>query len=378
MKAITNAKLIVGDKIVKEKILLFDNKIIGIDTLSNTQNIDLIDAKGNYVSAGFIDMHIHGSGGADVMDATFEAIEKLSGTLISTGTTSFLATTMTMPTEVIDKALRNIKKYKDAVSGAKIIGVHLEGPFINALRHGAQDKNHLQIPNVQLIKKYMDIIKMITLAPELEGAERFVKQIATEYPHVILSAGHSEANYDEAMESFKWGICHATHLFNAMPNYHHRNPGLIGAVFESDVSCDIIADLVHTHASALDVAYRLKGDKLMLITDAMRAGCMKSGTYDLGGQEVEVKEGKAFLRDGTLAGSVLKMNEALSNMCKHSSMGIVEAVNAVTKIPAQKLGIKKGELKKGYDADIVIFDKAFHVMQTIIDGETKYTRITEL
>ena len=339
--------------------------------LSDSDKIEIIDAKGAYVSAGFIDLHIHGSGGADVMDATPQALEMLSTTLVQTGTTSFLATTMTMSTAVIDKALQNIQDYADSVTGAKIVGVHLEGPFINASKHGAQDKNYVQTPNVQLIEKYMDIVKMITLAPEVEGAEAFVKKMTKAYPHVILSAGHSEASYEVAMQSFRWGVNHVTHLFNAMPSYHHRNPGLVGAVFDTDVSCDIIADLVHTHASTLDLTYKLKGDKLILITDAMRAGCMKCGSYDLGGREVEVKDDKALLSDGTLAGSVLKMNEALANMCKHTSMGVVEAVNAVTKVPAQKLGIQKGELKKGYDADIVFFDENFNVLKSIVNGEIK-------
>ena len=360
---------------MEDKILLFDNKIIDIVEdvmLSDRDDITIIDAKGAYVSAGFIDLHIHGSGGADVMDATPEALETLSTTLLQTGTTSFLATTMTMSTKEIDKALQNIHNHADTVTGANIVGVHLEGPFINASKHGAQDKNYVQAPHFQLIENYMDIVKMITLAPEVEGAKDFVKQMTKAYPHIILSAGHSEANYDEAMQSFTWGVSHVTHLFNAMPSYHHRSPGLIGAVFDSDVTCDIIADLVHTHPSTLALTHKLKGDKLILITDAMRAGCMKCGNYDLGGRAVEVKDGKALLSDGTLAGSVLKMNEAMANMVKHTDMGVVEVVNAVTKVPAKKLGLQKGELKKGYDADIVLFDEDFSIITTIINGEVKY------
>jgi len=373
--ALINAKLIVGECVVEDKILLFDNKIIDIVEdiiLSSSDDVEIIDAKGAYVSAGFIDLHIHGSGGADVMDATFKALETLSTTLPQTGTTSFLATTMTMSTQDIDNALQNIQNHRANVTGSNILGIHLEGPFINASKHGAQDKKYVQTPNFKLIKNYMDEVKMITLAPEVEGAESFVKQMKKEYPHVILSAGHSALDYDRAMKSFTWGISHVTHLFNAMPSYHHRNPGLVGAVFDSDVSCDIIADLVHTHPSTLELVQSLKKDKLMLITDAMRAGCMKCGSYDLGGRSVEVSEGKALLDDGTLAGSVLKMNEALLHMSEHTSMSITELVHAVTKSPAQKLGLKKGELKEGYDADIVIFDEDFSIITTIINGDVKY------
>ena len=319
-------------------------------------------------------MHIHGSAGADVMDATPEALEDISSSLLQTGCTSFLATTMTMSIEAIDKALQNIQKNAKKVTGAEILGIHLEGPFINASRHGAQDKNYIQKPNLDLIDNTMDEIKMITIAPEVEGAEAFIKLMTKTYPHILLSIGHSNASFEKCKESFSWGISHATHLFNAMNPYHHREPGIVGAVFDSDVSCDIIADLIHTHPSALELTYKIKKEKLLLITDAMRAGCMVCGEYDLGGQSVTVAEGKATLADGTLAGSVLKMNEALYNMTKHTSMTRVEVVNAVTKIPAEKLGLKKGLLREEYDADIVIFDEDFSIISTIVAGKVKYKR----
>ena len=372
MTAIINAKLIVNDEAVEGQILLFDEKIISITEDLNLDTIEVIDAKGHYVSAGFIDLHIHGSGGVDVMDATPQALETLSSTLLQTGTTSFLATTMTMSPQDIDNALKNIQEHKSTVSGATILGIHLEGPFINTEKHGAQDREYVQSPHMALIKKYMQEVKMITLAPEVEGAEGFIKHLAKEYPHIILSIGHSNASFEECKESFSWGISHATHLFNAMNPYHHRKPGIVGAVFDSEVSCDIIADLVHTHPSVLELVQQVKKEKLILITDAMRAGCMKCGTYDLGGRRVEVADGKAELEDGTLAGSVLKMNEALLNMRRHTSMTNVELVNSVTKIPAQKLGVRKGELREGYDADIVIFDENFSIISTIIAGEVKY------
>lgn len=372
MTAIINAKFLVDDNILENKILLFDNNIVGfVDGVP--EGVESLDAKSAYVSAGFIDLHIHGSGGADVMDATPEALEKISSTLLQTGTTSFLATTMTMSTSDIDNALQNIQINASNVSGANILGIHLEGPFINALKNGAQDKEYVQKANFELIENYMQEIKMITLAPEIAGSEYFVKRLTKEFPKIILSIGHSDASYEESKESFSWGVSHATHLFNAMNGYHHREPGIVGAVFDSDVTCDIIPDLIHTHASSLELVHKVKKEKLMLVTDAMRAGCMVCGTYDLGGRKVEVSEGKAVLEDGTLAGSVLKMNEALQNMRVHTTMTLPELVNAVTKIPAQKLSIKKGELKEGYDADIVIFDEDFSIITTIINGEVKYT-----
>ncbi|MEA1879164.1 MAG: N-acetylglucosamine-6-phosphate deacetylase [Campylobacterota bacterium] len=375
--ALINAKLIIDSTIIEDKILLYDSKIIDIVDdilLTDSDNIDIVDAKGCYVSAGFIDLHIHGSGGADVMDATPDALETISTILPSTGTTSFLATTMTMSSEDIVKALQNIAQHAPKVTGANILGVHLEGPFLNVSKHGAQDKAFIQKPSFTLIENYIDHIKMITIAPEVEGSEKFVKMLSTQYPSIIQSIGHSNATYAQTKQSFTWGISHATHLFNAMNPYHHREPGIIGAVFDSDVTCDVIADLVHTHANTLELVHKMKKEKLLLITDAMRAGCMKCGNYDLGGRAVEVSQGKAILEDGTLAGSVLKMNEALRNMTIHTEMTLVEAVDAVTKVPAGMLGVQKGALKVGYDADIVIFDEDFSIITTIVNGQEKYRK----
>lgn len=375
--AIFNAKLIL-DEVVEDKILLFNDKIIDILddlVLSDSDEIECIDAKGQYVSAGFIDLHIHGSGGVDVMDATSEALDTLCVVLPQTGTTSFLATTMTMSPSAIDKALHTLQTYVPRGDGAAILGVHLEGPFINSIKHGAQNKAYIQTANMALIAPYIDSIKMITLAPEIAKNEAFIKEIHKNYPHIILSIGHSDASYEQSVESFTWGISHATHLFNAMTPYHHRSPGIVGAVFDSDVTCDVIADLMHTHPSTLALIQKVKKEKLILITDAMRAGCMCCGSYDLGGQKVKVSEGKATLEDGTLAGSILQMNEALATMQKHTSMSFIEILNSVTKAPAKKLGIKKGQLKAGYDADIVIFDKDFKIDASIVAGKLKYNRL---
>ena len=375
LKAIVNARIVTEGRIIEDHALLFDEKIEGVVPLPLGMNdVEIIDAEGAYVSAGFIDLHIHGSGGADVMDATPEALEQLSATLLRSGTTGFLATTMTMSEEEIVAALENVQKHSESVSGAQILGVHLEGPFINPGRHGAQDRRYVRKPDMDLIAPYMEMIKMITLAPEVEGAKQFIADMRSTYPEVVLSIGHSDASFELAQQSFKWGISHATHLFNAMNPLHHRAPGIVGAVFESDVSCDIIADLVHLHPAMLSLVHQIKRERLVLITDAMRAGCMKCGSYNLGGRSVEVVDGKALLSDGTLAGSVLKMNEALANMVQHTAMTRTEAVDAATRLPARMLGLKKGQLRQGYDADIVIFDEDFGIISTIVGGTIKYKK----
>jgi N-acetylglucosamine-6-phosphate deacetylase len=368
MKAIINSKIITNNQILKNHALIFNNKIIDI-TEKIPKDIEIIDAKGAYLSAGFIDIHIHGSGGADVMDSSFQSLDTISKTLLKTGVTSFLATTMTMSSREIKNALYNVKKYKDRVRGAKILGVHLEGPFINPSKSGAQKPQYIQKPNFELIKEYIDIIKLITIAPEVERAEGFIEYLKKSYPDIILSLGHSNASYDQAKESFKWGIAHATHLFNGMNPLHHREIGAVGAILEDNsISCEIIADNIHIHPALYNLIYKLKGDKLILITDAMRAGCMKSGEYNLGGQKVIVKDNKAILIDGTLAGSVLKLNEALKNLYNYSNIKLPEIVSMVTSSPAKLLGLNIGELKRGYSADITLFDKEFNILNTYIEG----------
>ncbi len=376
IKALINARLIADGKIYENVTILFDNTIRAVNRDVNTAGCEVIDAKGAYVSAGFIDIHIHGSGGTDVMDATPEALETISKTLVQTGTTSFLATTMTMSQEHIDAAIDNVRASQKCVNGAQILGVHMEGPFINPIRQGAQDAKFVQTPRFSSIEKHMDLVKVITLAPEMEGAEAFIRKVRQQYPKVLLSIGHSDATYDEAKESFWCGVRHATHLFNAMPPLKHRAPGIVGAVFDDErVSCDVIADLVHLHPATLRMVWREKGNNLMLITDAMRAGCMKNGSYDLGGQQVEVADGEARLADGTLAGSVLKMNEAVRNMAVHTSMTLPQAIRSVTELPAQKLHLeKKGKLEAGFDADMVIFDEGLGIIATFVAGEMKYQR----
>lgn len=368
MRAIVNAKIITEREILEGYNILFDSKIVEISRDIISKEIEQIDAKGLYLSAGFIDIHIHGSNGFDVMDATSEALEAIANSIVETGTTSFLATTMTMSREDITTALDTIHNFKYR-SGAKILGVHLEGPFINPIKKGAQNDSYIQKPNFELIQPYIDIIKMITIAPEIEGAKEFIEYLQNHYPQIILSIGHSNASYAKSKESFKWGISHATHLFNAMNPLHHREVGVVGAVVESDkVSCDIIADLVHIHPSLFSILYRLKRDNLLLITDAMRAGCLSNGVSEIGGQKVIVESGEARLEDGTLAGSVLKLNEALKNFYNHTDISLPNLIAMVTSLPAKKLGLKIGRVAEGYPADLVLFNKEFEIDSVYIDG----------
>jgi len=371
IQAIINGKIIYKDAILENKILLFDTSIIGIvDALP--QGCVVIDACGLYVSAGFIDMHIHGSGGADVMDATPKALETISRTLLATGTTSIVATTMTMATQDIIKALDNLLLHSHTVTGTKIEGIHLEGPFINPQKAGAQDASLAQMPTREWLEPYLDAVRIITLAPELVGAKEFIRSLRASHPHIILSVGHSSSSYEEAYQSFEWGVSHATHLFNAMGSLHHRDVGLVGAILESDITADIIADLVHTHPTMLKIAYSMKKEKLMLITDAMRAGCICAGEYTLGGQKVTVADNKATLESGVLAGSVLQLNHAVKNFQHHTNCTLPQAVAMVTTAPAKKLALPIGELSQGKEANIVLFDSDITIYKVYINGKLKY------
>jgi len=371
MKAIVNAKIVTDKEVLIGYNLLFSkNKIIKI-TKELPIWAESIDAKGLYLSAGFIDIHIHGSNGFDVMDATSEALDGISKSILQTGTTSFLATTMTMRQKDIESALENIQNFKSNGYRAKLLGVHLEGPFINPCKKGAQNEAYIQRPNFELIEPYINIVKMITLAPEMDGAKEFMNYLQEYYPHVLLSIGHSDASYNKTKESFSMGISHATHLFNAMNPLHHREPGIVGAVLESDsISCDIIADLIHIHPSFFSMLYKIKKENLLLITDAMRAGCLCSGVSEIGGQKVIVKDGEARLKDGTLAGSVLKINEALRNFYKYTDISLPKLIAMVTSIPAEKMGLNLGRLAEDYPADFVLFDKEFEIHNVFIEGKS--------
>jgi len=387
IKAIVNGKLIMRDKVIQGHVIIFNTKII--DIIDNDNYIKYkkefkekykkvileIDAKGKYVSPGFIDIHIHGSGGYDTMDATQEALRVISTTIVANGVTAYLPTTMTMDIDNIYRALDVVREaMKVETKGAKILGVHMEGPFINEKYKGAQKADNIIKPSYEIIKDYLDIIKIITLAPEKDENHSFIKKVKHD-SDITLSIGHSDASYEQTLEAIEDGISHATHVFNAMTPLNHRKPGIIGAIFTSDKTCELIADLIHIHPAIFNILINaVHKDKVVLITDSMRAGCMKSGKYDLGGQKVIVKDGAARLQDGTLAGSVLTLNKAILNMLHNSNLEIYEAVALATLNPAKVINMdnKKGSIEVGLDADIVIFNDDIEVLTTIVEGKLVY------
>lgn len=371
MKSLINGRLILPDVDGNFKIcagcLNFDEKIISIN--KPFDGAEIINAENNFVAPGFINIHIHGVAGVDTMDDDINALKKFAEFLPSSGVTSFLPTTMTMPLEKIYRALERIRIGKNFSHGAKILGAHVEGPFINKKFKGAQAEENILPADFNLIKNFVDVIKIITIAPEESGFD-FIERCRAE--NIIVSIGHSAATYEEALTAIEHGANHITHLFNAQTGLHHRKPGVVGAALDSNAIIELIADNVHVHPAAQRIVAKIKPrSEIILITDSCRACGIGDGISELGGQKVFVKGNRATLEDGTLVGSVAKMNEVLKNFCTNTNLGVAECVELVTKNPAVELKIfdKLGSLEVGKAADITIFDDSFNVKKTFINGQ---------
>lgn len=371
---IKNCKIVYLDKIEEGSLLIKDGKIAEINP-KFYEDDDVIDCKGLYISPGFIDVHIHGAGGYDTMDGTVEALTNIAKTIASHGTTSFLPTTMTCSMDDIKKAVETVAYCIDnKYEGANMLGVHLEGPFINLAMIGAQNPNYIQKPSIETFKKMVGenigVIKSITLAPEIEGAKELIEYLSK--ANIVVSIGHSKAGYKEAMEGINWGISHSTHLYNAMTPLHHREPGIVGAVFDSDITTETISDGIHISYPSLRIAYKQKGtDKVLLVTDAMMACGMSEGKYALGGQDVFVSNGAARLENGALAGSILTLDKAVKNVYTNSSYKLYEVIKMATYNAAKhcKVQHRKGLIKQGYDADLIMFDDSITIKKVIINGK---------
>ncbi len=369
MKTLINGRLILPDASGDFKIfsgaLNFDEKIFSIGEIFD--GAEVIDAENNFVAPGFINIHIHGAAGFDTMDDG-DALKFLAEFLPSTGVTSFLPTTMTEPLEKIYRALKKIRDGKKFSHGAKILGAHLEGPFINKKFKGAQDEENILPADFDLIKNFVDVIKIITVAPEVCGLD-FIDRCVEK--NIVVSIGHSAATFEQAAEAFNRGANHVTHLFNAQTGFHHRKPGVVGAALDSNATVELIADNVHVHPAAQRLVAKVKSrGEIILITDSIRACGLGDGLSELGGQKVFVRGNVATLADGTIAGSVAKMNDVLKNFCANTNFSVPEAVELVTKNPAIELKIfdALGSLEVGKAADITIFDDDFNIKKTFVDG----------
>ena len=378
MRKFCDVKVYAEGKGIINTDLVFGEKILGFEDETAAEEIKI--PSGATVYPAFIDTHVHGAGGADAMDGSVSALSVIAETLAKEGTASFLATTMTQSVENITRALSAVKNYMAAGSekGAEVLGVHLEGPFIAEKYKGAQPLEYIAAPDAEVFFKYQNAsggaIKIVTLAPENEGAEKFISALAAD--GVIASIGHTSAKFADIEKAVAAGATNVTHTYNAQTPLHHRDIGTVGAALLLDcLQTEVIADTIHVSVPALKLLVKNKpDDKINLITDAMRAKGLPDGESELGGQKVFVKNGEARLADGTLAGSVLKMNIAVKNMVEKVGVPLLKAVDFATANPAKSLGIfdKKGSIRPGKDADFTVLDGDFNVIMTVRAGKIIY------
>ena len=372
---IINGKVILENSIKELNVFFEDGKITEVsDRIPTDENV--IDAEGLYVAPGMIDAHTHGRNGSDTMYATFKDLNNISVSELKTGVTSFLPTTMTMPAEDIKKAIAAGYDNKDKVEGAKILGMHLEGPFFSVKYKGAQPEECMIAPTVENYLSFAgdhpDFIKKISLAPEIDGALDLIKYLREQ--NVVVSMGHTDATYEEAVKGIEAGATSGTHTYNAMTPLKHRDPGVVGAVMLHDeVYAELILDGIHVSFPAAKILSKMKGaDKLILITDSLEAAMLPDGTYELGNQKVYVKDGQARLKSGNLAGSTANLNQCVRNAYKHLDLPLYEAVGYATKNAADHLGLNDyGRIKEGCVADMIFIDDDINIHRVIINGETK-------
>ncbi|WP_284139254.1 MULTISPECIES: N-acetylglucosamine-6-phosphate deacetylase [unclassified Virgibacillus] len=381
---LTNVTVYTEDGVIENGSLLLENGQIkqiysdGRKPESYPPSFKIIDGTGLNAIPGFIDGHIHGANGADVMDATEEALDKMALVLPREGTTSFLATTITQSPENITRALKNVAQYTSKSGQAEIIGVHLEGPFIEASKKGAQPLEYIMKPSIEQFKKWQQVaqgsIKTITMAPELDEDGSFIRYLAE--TGVNVSAGHTDAGIEEMKKAVANGVRQVTHICNAMNGIHHRDIGAVGAAFQLEaLRAELIADGIHVSPEMMQIIYQNMGsERLILITDAMRAKCLHAGDYELGGQPVTVTEDRAVLQDGTLAGSILKMNEGVQQMLRLRDVTIQNVVEMASMNPAKQLGVfdRKGSISVGKDADVLLVDNQINIKLAVCRGVVAY------
>lgn len=376
MKCLTNGRIILKDKVLEGKNIVFDTKIQSI-TSEIPENCEVIDAEEKYISPGLIDIHIHGNMGEDTMNGTDHAIETMSKSVARHGVTGFLPTTMTMGKSDIYTALDTIRRAKARkMEGSQVLGSHVEGPFINEAFKGAQNAKFIAIPEFSFIKDYSDVIKVITIAPEKDENFEFIKAVKRS-TDILISMGHSKATFDEANAAIDEGVGSVTHLFNAQTGLNHREPGIVGAALTRDVFTEIIADTIHVNKGLFQFVIHNKGkNKLILITDSMEAGGLEDGEYSLGGQKVIVKDNAARLENGALAGSVSALNSMVRNFYNNTDLTVVEAINLASLNPATAIHVadKKGSIEIGKDADFALFDDDFNCSMTICTGDIVFER----
>ncbi len=379
MKVISGGKIFYEGKFIENHSLVYNEKTIDVvlnEKLDKENIKEEIKLNGEYIFPGFIDVHIHGFLGSDTMDSSFDAINIMSEGVVKNGVTSLLPTTMSMPKGILQTALDNVKEYKknQSVNGAKVLGVHLEGPFINKEKKGAQPEEGIYPIDEDLVLNNKDIIKIISLAPEMDNAINFINKYKDDFN---FSIAHTNSDYKTASLAIENGAKSFTHLFNAMTGLNHRNPGCVGAAFTNECYVEMICDDIHISNDLYSLVKNVKGvDNILLITDCIRAGGLKDGEYDLGGQEVTLKNGKCTLPGDVLAGSVLNFVDGVRNFYNKTktSMEDLAKLTSVNQAKYLKMEDEIGNIKTGLFADYTIINKDFDVLYTIINGNIVYKK----
>ncbi|NGQ94889.1 N-acetylglucosamine-6-phosphate deacetylase [Brevibacillus sp. SYP-B805] len=376
---ISNVTILTEDGFVPEAVLLIeDGRIAYLGEDQGQACAQVFDGRGAMLVPGFLDLHVHGGAGWDFMDKSVEAVQAICRFHAAHGTTGLLATTMTAPMEETVEVIRFYNHLPDT-GGAAVLGLHLEGPFINKAFKGAQKEEWIEPAHIENVQRILETakpgwIKQITLAPELVEDDRVFDLLRER--GVIIAAGHTALDYQGGLCCLQKGVSHATHLGNAMKGFHHRDPGIIGLVMERpELTFDLIADGIHVAPAFIRLLTRIcSPEQIMLITDAMRAAGLQDGVYELGGQEVTVKGNEARLAGGVLAGSLLTLDAALANLMRFAGMPLEQAIRHVTLNQAEKLGIadRKGSIAPGKDADLVLLSDDLRVLATWVEGRLVY------
>ncbi|WP_433595639.1 N-acetylglucosamine-6-phosphate deacetylase [Lysinibacillus xylanilyticus] len=386
---IIHANIVMEDGIIANGFLqMVDGKITVIDQMNNCPSLTSADTifdcqHQGYIIPGMIDIHVHGAMGHDFMDGAPVNYAKIAKYLASEGVTAFLATTTTSPMSEIEVAIEALAFYnkEQPTAVAEMLGIHLEGPFINRSKKGAQPEESILKPNAKqfndLYDKSNQLIRLVTFAPEEDVDFELLQALKSK--DVIASIGHSDADYDTTIRAIRAGVTHATHLFNGMRGIHHRDPGVVGAVLlEDDVYVELIPDNIHFHKDLLPMIRKMKGlNRMLVITDGMRAKGMSDGIYTLGGEEVEVFDNRCVQRKtGSLAGSVLNMNTARKNIEEWLTLSLIEQVRLVSLNQAIHLGVfnRKGSLAVGKDADVVWLNAEGEIEKTFCLGNLAFEK----
>ena len=383
--ALVGGTIVTPFRLVENGTIIIENGTIAELGKTNDTPIpsdceEVLDVSGKLITPGFADLLVHGGGGYGFADDNSESIGKVSRYFLEHGSTTVLASLFAKPEELLLKDLRRVADYIENNPDSNIKGIHMEGPYINKSLKGAMNESYLWKPSIESWNKMWEAskghIKIMTIAPELPGAYAVMREAA--HKGVVLSIGHSMATYDEIEVAIDNGAAHVTHIFNAMSPFHHRKPGIIlGSLMRNELKIELIADTLHVHPAVMELLLKLKGaNGIILVSDSIRAGGMHEGEYEFADQKVFMKEKKAFLEDGTLAGSTLTLNMAIKNMVETANAKLTEAVRMASLNGTKVINIdhKKGILAVGKDADIVVLDSDYEVETTIMRGKVAYQR----